>query len=104
MLLWLQGLNEDNKDGFCGHRVYGTNMMATWGKPRTTRVLCWLQRLTEYQHGGFLCPLGIGLGHKEFDGYMEGQRPPGPCCCYRCWQRTMTMAFGTTGVDLRQRR
>ena len=56
MLWWLQGLNEDNKDGFCGHRDYGTNMiimMATWGRPRTTRVMCWLQRLTEYQHGGF---------------------------------------------------
>ena len=21
---------------------------------------------------------GIGLGHKEFEGYMVGQRPPGP--------------------------
>ena len=51
--------------------------------------------------GFFLCPLGVGLGHKEFDGYMVGQRPPGSCCCYRCWQRTMKMAFGTTGVDLR---
>ena len=73
------------------------DIMATWGKPRTTRVLGWLQRLTEYLHGVFMCPLGIGLGHKEFDGYMEGQRPPGSCCCYRCWQRTMKMAFGTTG-------
>ena len=24
---WLQGLNEDNKDGFCGHRAYSTNMI-----------------------------------------------------------------------------
>ena len=38
---------------------------------------------------------GVGLGHKDFDGYMVA------CCCYRCWQRTMKMAFGTTGVDLR---
>ena len=29
-------------------------MMATWGRPRTARVMCWLQRLTEYQHGGFV--------------------------------------------------
>ena len=27
MLWWLHGLNEDNKDGFCGHRAYGTNMI-----------------------------------------------------------------------------
>ena len=27
MLWWLQGLNEDNKDGFCGHWAYGTNMI-----------------------------------------------------------------------------
>ena len=27
MLWWLQGLNEDNKDGFCGHQAYGTNMI-----------------------------------------------------------------------------
>ena len=26
----------------------------------------------------FLCPLGIGLGHKEFDGYIVGQRHQGP--------------------------
>ena len=26
----------------------------------------------------FLCPLGIGLGHKEFDGYMVGQIHQGP--------------------------
>ena len=50
MLWWLQRLNEDNKDGSCGHRAY----MATWCRPRTTRVMCWLQRLTEYQHGGFV--------------------------------------------------
>ena len=46
-----------------------------------------------------LCPLGIGIGHKEFNGYMVGQRPPGSCCCYRCWQRMMKMAFGTNAVD-----
>ena len=27
MLWWLQGLNEDNKDGFCCHRAYCTNMI-----------------------------------------------------------------------------
>ena len=56
MLLWLQGLNEDNKDGYL--RPLGLrhkhDMMATWGRPRTTRMLWWLQRLTEYQHGGFV--------------------------------------------------
>ena len=36
------------------------DMMATWGRPRTTRVMCWLQRLTEYQHGGF-CVAGEKL-------------------------------------------
>ena len=46
---------------------------------------------------------GDKLRTKEFDGYMVGQIPPGFCCCYRCWQRTMKMAFGTTGVDLGQR-
>ena len=27
MLWWLHGLNVDNKDGFCGHRAYDTNMI-----------------------------------------------------------------------------
>ena len=27
--------------------------MMSWGRTRTTRVMCWLQRLIEYQHGGF---------------------------------------------------
>ena len=55
MLLWLQDLNEDNKDGFCGllGLRHKHDMMATCGRPRTTRVLCWLQRLTEYRYGGF---------------------------------------------------
>ena len=31
-------------------------------------MLWWLQRLDKYQHGGFLSA-GLGLGHKDFDGY-----------------------------------
>ena len=37
-------------------------------------MMCWLHRLTEYQHGGFLCPLGISLGHKAFDGRPKTTR------------------------------
>ena len=55
MLWWLHGLKDYNKDGFLwppGLR-HKHDMMATWGRPRTTRVICWLQWLTEYQHGVF---------------------------------------------------
>ena len=38
------------------------------GRLRTTRVLWWLQRLDKDQHGVFLSA-GLGLGHKDFDGY-----------------------------------
>ena len=39
MLWWLQGLNEDNKDGFYDHRAYGTNMIR-WlhgGRPKNNQ-------------------------------------------------------------------
>lgn len=29
------------------------DVLATWGRLRTTRALCWLQWLAEYQHGDF---------------------------------------------------
>ena len=36
-------------------------------------MLWWLQRLGKDQHGGFLSA-GIGLGHKDFDGYRDRLR------------------------------
>ena len=56
-MLWLlQGSDEDNKGGFCGHhdrlRTH-TLMRGYMGRLRTTRVLWWLQRLAKDQHGGF---------------------------------------------------
>ena len=36
MLWWLQGLNEDNKDGFCGHQ-HKHDMMTTWGRPKNNQ-------------------------------------------------------------------
>ena len=39
------------------------------GRLRTTRALWWLQRLDKDQHGGFFLSAGLGLGHKDFDGY-----------------------------------
>ena len=32
-------------------------------------MLWWLQRLDKGQHGVFFLSAGLGLGHKEFDGY-----------------------------------
>ena len=65
---------------------------------RTTRVLWWLQRLDKNQHGGFLSA-GLGLGHKDVDGYRGRLRStrvlwwPGFCGGYRVWQGTTNMAF-----------
>ena len=56
MLWWLQGSDEDNKDGFCGHHNrLRTHILCDvhMGRLRTNRVLWWLQRLAKDQHGGF---------------------------------------------------
>ena len=46
------------------------------GRLRTTRALWWLQQLDKDQHCGFLSA-GLGLGHKDFDGYRSRLRSTG---------------------------
>ena len=55
-------------------------------------MLWWLQRLDMDQHGGFLSA-GLGLGHKDVDGYRGRLRLPGFCGGYRVSQRTMNISF-----------